>query len=351
MDEPGFAQPIEAAFLACHRHPGNVAAHLLTTPVGIVGGLVLADACAPGLGAALGVVWAAGLALTGLSHLGAWGVGGGAMVLVLTALSAQLPGAPWVGVLLVVAGYLLQSAAHALSGEPTFESVRDQHLPPLLAPVVHTLLLPALVLRAAGEHARVLRILLPRTSVVRGALPAADEALLDRVATWTRAAGGTLEHTFHAWVDGLPGDVRGAILQIASSPAVIDALRHARPGCVVQPVPDMDEIYVSGPDNAVSSDGVFHRAHVDGPFAMLPAVEVYRVLVGVTPNERVTTCFVHAADGAAEPVSVRVPRGGFLGFDFHRELHYIRTEAAAAHHEPRVTLKLHYAVAPRGLGA
>lgn len=41
--------------------------------------------------------------------------------------------------------------------------------------------------------------------------------------------------------------------------------------------------------------------------------------------------------------------GDVAGFDFNREIHYIKNNEGAVNAEPRITLKLHYVVYPKCL--
>ena len=100
----------------------------------------------------------------------------------------------------------------------------------------------------------------------------------------------------------------------------------------------MDEVYVSARENsALSSDNVFYTEHVDGPWGFVPGATVYRCLAGLSPNPSVAT--VCPLAGTRDVVGEHE----LLGFDYHRELHLIEPTGQSAS-EPRVTLKLHFAV-------
>jgi hypothetical protein len=119
----------------------------------------------------------------------------------------------------------------------------------------------------------------------------------------------------------------------------------------VDVVEGMNEIYISAPNAKGTSDEVFYTEHVDGPLGLYPFCSVYRCIVGMDANKAYATHFPMAGFNKA------VATGDVLGFDFHREPHFLsRTELAI---DPslaqelggdgrRVVLKIHYSVYPRG---
>ena len=167
----------------------------------------------------------------------------------------------------------------------------------------------------------------------------------------------TVEHTTHWWFHDTPEDVEQALARVTHDQDMLALFREANPGCDVDVVHEMNEIYVSGPEKAATSDTVFYTPHVDGPFAVWPFARVYRCLVGVTPNTRVETLFVHpttladGVDAEPEPLGYTITTGDVLAFDFNRELHFIRNVPERHDPDQRCVLKIHYVTYPKGWGA
>ena len=90
-----------------------------------------------------------------------------------------------------------------------------------------------------------------------------------------------------------------------------------------------------------NSDQVFYMKHVDGPYGIWPFCSVYRCLAAVSPNQLINTAFT------LNQKDFTLDRGDFLGFDYNREIHYIRHNEGAQNVVPRIVLKLHYVVYPR----
>lgn len=103
----------------------------------------------------------------------------------------------------------------------------------------------------------------------------------------------------------------------------------------------MNELYISGPNRAGTSDQVFYSEHIDGPFILFPFASVYRCIVGMDNNTEISTVFRNRHACAQT--------GDVLAFDFNREPHRIENNALAPNTQHRVVLKLHYCVYPRRL--
>jgi hypothetical protein len=86
---------------------------------------------------------------------------------------------------------------------------------------------------------------------------------------------------------------------------------------------DMNEIYVSPPLNNNTTfkknapDNIFYTRHIDGPFFYIPFASCYRVIVGLDNNRDIMTVF------NIIPETYIIKTGDVIGFDFHRECHYI----------------------------
>jgi hypothetical protein len=117
------------------------------------------------------------------------------------------------------------------------------------------------------------------------------------------------------------------------------------------------EIYLSPPSNnnkdfeKNASDNIFYTRHIDGPFFYIPFASCYRVIVGLDDNRDIMTIF------NIVPETYIVKTGDVVGFDFHRECHYIspiiwndgitqETDIKELQIKYRVILKIHYCIYP-----
>lgn len=336
----------ERAFLACHQRLLDVELHLLTTPLGLYAALA-------GLGGLHPVLPGAVVAVTLLGQAGRlpaplWRAT--AVVGVAIAVAATVwPLGPWWALGGIAVAWLGQEAAHALSGEATYQSTYQGRQGWIATLAQHTVDLLPLVLRSADRpDLPFLSRLIPRDRVVQVRLDTpALAADLDRVRDWVLANLPTTEHTTHWWAHALPPDVHAAFDRIAHAPALLDATRAAYgPGWEVEVVHPMNEIYVTGPSQDLTSDTVFYMPHVDGPYALFPGAAVHRCMVGVNANPRIRTHFPLADVGGRHGRSVVIDRGDAVSFDFHRELHFITADPGVSAVEPRINLKIHHVTYP-----
>lgn len=173
---------------------------------------------------------------------------------------------------------------------------------------------------------------------------------LRNVRDWAMAHNPTESTSSHWWYQDLSGDAKESFDRCAASTqihAMFRSLFSTRHYCM-DIVEGMNEIYISGPsrqDEAANSDHVFYSRHVDGPFALVPFVSVYRCIVGMDKNLQITTHFPLAN------INVNACEGDVLAFDFNREVHYISCDESKkeASDKFRVVLKLHYCIYPRVL--
>jgi hypothetical protein len=113
------------------------------------------------------------------------------------------------------------------------------------------------------------------------------------IRNWALSQNPPDNQSSHWWYTDLTGATRKAFDDIASSSQICSMFRElfsTRNYCV-DVVTGMNEIYISGParfDEAANSDNVFYTRHVDGPFGLLPFVSVYRCIVGLDHNEKVS---------------------------------------------------------------
>lgn len=112
---------------------------------------------------------------------------------------------------------------------------------------------------------------------------------------------------------------------------------------IIESITEMNELYIS-PYGVVSSEGsdsIFEREHIDGPFFMLPYVNVIRCMVGINGNSTIITYFPESNR------EISVPTSSFMAFDYNRDAHCIRCNITdKPNTSPRILLKLHYVVYP-----
>ncbi|MEM9587545.1 MAG: hypothetical protein AAGA03_09705 [Planctomycetota bacterium] len=200
------------------------------------------------------------------------------------------------------------------------------------------------------------RCLVPRRSVMLNHCDESDH--LQNLRTLQRWACD------HAWVDGQSSHVRHGDLPERPREAfsrIIDSGRYQRmlqahhgPNYAIKSLPAINELYVTGPPAASSSDAVFYMSHLDGPYPIYPGAAVYRCMVAASENPEVWTHFPMQRGDSRQPESHRLQLGDAVAFDFHRELHYITRSAGVDTATPRVSLKLHFIAYPKvapGYGA
>ncbi|MCB9797837.1 MAG: hypothetical protein H6741_34590, partial [Alphaproteobacteria bacterium] len=330
-------------FQACHRRSLNVLLHGLTTPAGVYATLVLLGVLHPAAPLALGLLFCSSL----VGRLPAalwWATAGLTGALVLAAW--LIPVGPLGALLLLVLSYGLQELAHHLTDEPTMQSGYMGRRGWRQQLVVHTWLLLPLVL-AALRRVSPLRWLVASDRVVSAHLGDGYSSEIERLTHWIHDQDPSTEHTTHWWRLDLPAEPLAAFDALADSDRLRQMFRGAfgQDYCVER-VTGMDEVYVAGPDQHLTSDAVFYMSHIDGPVCVWPFAAVYRCVLALSPNQRISTHFpMRSVDDEGFVLST----GDVVGFDFNRELHYIRCDDSAPHTGQRLVLKLHYLVRPRFL--
>jgi len=339
-------------FLACHQDRRNVLIHLVTTPLGLWAVLSLAakvDSSIPVIAVTASLLW-----MTRVLPVGVWWANAACFAGLLFASLETQTGALSLLVLLATA-YAGQDLAHRITGEPTFEDGYRDSPDRLLRWAEHCLLLLPLVLvaltRARGSAIAWLR---PLRSVLRARFEReVDRADLATLRRWVREQEAAPETSTHWWRADLPEEIGAAFDRIEASGTIEAALRDRHgEDAVILGAREMNEVYVAGPDRRATSDRVFFVPHIDGPVSVFPGATLYRCLVALTPNDRIATCF--PLEGTSESAdAIVLDEADVVAFDYHRTPHFIRErpgQEASAREDRRVTLKLHYAVAPAGLG-
>jgi len=143
----------------------------------------------------------------------------------------------------------------------------------------------------------------------------------------------------------LDGKVGAAFSHVMQCPPVLGMFKE-RFGLAyaIEPIPAMNEIYVSSTTHANNSDTVFYTQHCDGPYSVYPFCHVYRVMLAVNENTQVETLFTMERSGGC------LSDGDAAGFDYNREIHVI-SDLPTKNVDRRITLKLHYVVYPKCFGA
>jgi hypothetical protein len=176
---------------------------------------------------------------------------------------------------------------------------------------------------------------------------------LHSIREWVIHQYPSVSTSTHWWFKDLPPDIKDSFYNIAKDKKIIEMFNeYFGKGMYIDLLHDMNEVYVSPPSNhnkdfvKNASDNIFYTRHIDGPFFSIPFASCYRVIVGLDENKDIMTVF-HLT-----PESHIIKTGDVVGFDFHRECHYIspiirngEESANAAKH--RVVLKIHYCVYSR----
>ena len=336
-------------FLRCHRRPINILLHLVTTPLGLFGLLALVHAANPLASVVFTLAYA--VVLIFLVPARVWLATSAVLALLLGAVHAVAPG--WgVGSICLVIGYLGQDVAHWFAHERTLQSTYAGKPGTVSRLIEHTvLLLPVLLAIAGRRRQSPLRLLVTRKAVLWMRLTSSFEREdLDEIREWVRVSQPNLSQSTHWWQHDLSEKPRQAFDRMSRNVELMSMIRRFHgPGYVVEPVYGMNELYVTGPSKASTSDTVFYMGHVDGPWAVFPGARLYRCMVAASPNAEVTTHYPMSGTDYDKPEGFRLETGDAVAFDFNRELHYITREPSPHQSEPRVNLKLHFVAYPSSL--
>ena len=336
-------------FLRCHRRPINMMLHLVTTPLGLFGLLALlhvANTLAPAV-----FILAYTAVLICLIPAKVWLATSAVLAALLWAVYFLAPG--WgVASACLLLGYLGQDLAHWFAHERTLQSTYAGKTGMASRLIEHTaLLLPVLLTISSRRRQSPFRLLVSRKAVLctRLSSPSQREDL-EEIRHWVRVSQPDLTQSTHWWQRDLSAEQRQAFDRLSRDEDLMSMIRRFHgPGYIVEPVHDMNELYVTGPPKASTSDTVFYMGHVDGPWAVFPGARLYRCMVAASPNAQVTTHYPMSGTGYDNPEGYRLETGDAVAFDFNRELHYITREPSPHQSEPRVNLKLHFVAYPASL--
>ncbi|MCO8121210.1 phosphatidylethanolamine N-methyltransferase family protein [Stieleria sp. TO1_6] len=336
-------------FLRCHRRPLNIALHLITTPLGILGLYALAGVISPI--AMLAMVCLQGLLVFRLAPVGVATVHA-CLIAGLAALAWHLQWGMAGALSALVLGYVGQEISHWITGESTFQRSYQGQANWLGKFAEHTvLLLPVLLVLARRPNQSPLRILVARNAVLVTKLNSQQHHRdFARIVDWVLQEQPVVTHSHHWWqsdLDDEPGRAFDRLCEDAQLKSMIRSFHGT--GYTVDSVPAMNELYVTGPPKKTSSDTVFYRGHVDGPWSVFPGARLYRCMVALNHNNQVTTHYPMSGIDYRCPESHRLENGDVVAFDFNRELHFITRQADPPQIQPRMNLKLHFVAYPRAL--
>ena len=194
-----------------------------------------------------------------------------------------------------------------------------------------------------------------------------DHYLLNSIRDWVILQEPSTTTSSHWWYKDLPQDIKEMFYNTAKDKKIIDMFKRslgaagaaapADAGYKIEILHDMNEIYVSPPSNnnkdfeKNASDNIFYTRHIDGPLFYIPFASCYRVIIGLDDNKDIMTIFNMTHE------TYIIKTGDVVGFDFHRECHYISpiiwndgnatpTALATQEKKYRVILKIHYCVYP-----
>jgi hypothetical protein len=293
-------QHVADEFHPFHKHDLNVAVHLLTSGLGVWGAIQVAIAFnyAPIVYAyAIIIAMTTPLLSTATVHtLFVYGCICIKPSLVASSLSIPIFD-PWIFCLAAIGlGFSLQELSHYLCCENTYmghymDPANKENFKPWML-VVHSIWLMPLVIDAVLMRHAFLPLVPTRNRNI--VCPVASRKAIEDLHTWIAKNVPESPETTHLWPHKQDATT-GPTLQLEQDAGLYAAFRKvfAAKHYDILPVQDMNEIYVTavGAKKEINSDAVFYMPHTDGPYWFLPFASLYRVLVGITPNEMVRTRF------------------------------------------------------------
>jgi hypothetical protein len=179
-----------------------------------------------------------------------------------------------------------------------------------------------------------------------------DHSSLNSIREWVIKQEPSINTSTYWRCKDLPPNINELFSNISNNKKIIEMFKKLYENDYsVDILQDMNEIYVSPPLNnninlkKDASDNIFYTRHIDGPFFYIPFASCYRVIVGLDDNRDIMTVF------NIIPETYIIKTGDVVGFDFHRECHYITpiirySEDVINTKKFRVILKMHYCVYP-----
>lgn len=338
-------------FLKYHQNSLNTFLHLITTPLGFLGLFILLNYFSSLLSLGFIMVYAASLLFflpKGLNLINTL------VLLGLYYFSLKINAPFYYAIVLLIASYLLQELAHIITNEATLQSNYDENNGKIASFLWHTyFLLPLVLIAPFNTKTPIPSWLAAKSSLFFLSYKNPEiKKHIETVHEWVKSMAPTKQHTTHWWYEKLDKEVKDAFFNIANAEEVKDCIRE-RFGTAynMQIVDAMNEIYVAGPSKKATSDTVFYADHVDGPWGFFPFCTLYRAIVAISENKEVETFFPMKGTmkNKIPSASYTVDKGNIVGFDYHREPHFIKNKEHVKNKEQRVVLKVHYVVYPKVL--
>tara|TARA_X000001036_G_C20606760_1_gene777310 strand:+ start:325 stop:1032 length:708 start_codon:yes stop_codon:yes gene_type:complete len=145
--------------------------------------------------------------------------------------------------------------------------------------------------------------------------------------------------TVHKYPKDLPYEVGKTFNALGKSYILQQCIVSRSGNSEILQVKGMDEFYSAkhrGLGISAGSDAVFERPHLDGPFGLIPYLNLYRVILTIHNGTGTVT--------SIKGLKYKMERGEFVLIDYNRDLHYIRKGEGDGE---RVVLKLHYVSYPK----
>ena len=335
---------VNSVFIQYHRSYPNVIVHLVTTPVGMFSSICICNQIInPCIVYIPMYIYGYSLIHTTPAHIWCSCM---LIINIMVYMSYMFEMNMICSVFMLLSSIYLQDISHYLCNEPTYDSTYS-----IKYGLVHWLrnytnhmyyLLPCLLMNVRCLETMYSKLFVAPNNVVYGKVQS-DQ--LSTIHKWVIENNDlSKDNTSHWWYAELPDEEKTAFQEIMHSQEIIDIFRNTYKSnqWIIETVEKMNEIYVASEKHTQNSDTVFFMKHIDGPWYLLfPFCKVYRCILAINENHRISTIFPNIDR------TYTLTRGDFVGFDFNREIHYIKTNKDAVDAERRITLKLHYAVYPK----
>ena len=337
-------EDINRGFSQYHQSSLNVVFHLITTPVGIFSFICI---CKQVINPCIvyTLLYTYGYSLIHTTPVHIWC---SCMLIInfMVYMSCLFEITMTYSILMLLSSIYLQDISHYLCNEPAYDSTYSitfgfvQWFRNYTNHVYY--LLPCLLMNYGCLETMYNKLFVAPNNVVYGKV---NKQYLSTIHKWViENKNLSNDSTTHWWYTDLPDNERTAFKEIMHSKEIIDIFKKTYKSnhWIIETVEQMNEIYVASEKHTQNSDTVFYMKHIDGPWYLLfPFCKVYRCILAINENHRISTIFPNIDK------IYTLTRGDFVGFDFNREIHYIRTNKDAVDIERRITLKLHYAVYPK----
>jgi len=335
---------INSAFIQYHQSSINVTFHLITTPIGIFSSICICkQIISPCIVDTLLYIYGYSLIHTTPAHIWCSCI---LIINFMANMSYMFETNTIYSVFFLLSSICLQDISHYLCNEPTYDStysIKFGFINWFRNYVNHMYyLLPCLLMNLGCLEMIYSNLFVAHNNVVCGKI---ESDHLSTIHKWVLENKQlSKDNTTHWWFTELPDPEKIAFQEIMDSQEIVDIFRKSYKSnhWIIESVEKMNEIYVASEKHTQNSDTVFFMKHIDGPWYLwFPFCKVYRCILAINENHRISTIFPNIDR------TYTLTRGDFVGFDFNREIHFIKTNKDAVNIERRITLKLHYAVYPK----